>query len=318
MPPGDASPHEELRPQLAVALLVISVLTAVGGLTPADPSTPTERWAIAAAAYAVLGVLALSLPPHPRSTEGVLVGGILVTGGVMASCRATQGVVVLALGLIVAGQLAAYVLDTRRAAAVVGIAATTLALGASLAAAPVHPTNIVSMTVLCVLCCALVGRQAQQLRRAGSTDHLTGALTRGPFYARLEAALRRARRSGDPLGVVAIDIDDFRQVNDTHGHLGADDLMSDLVGMWRAELDRDAFVGRLGGDEFVVVLPGLDQAAARRWARLACAAGPLPCSAGVAEHEPGDTARSLLGRADAELWTDKHDRKAGAALPDPV
>lgn len=310
MPTVEQTPHGDLRPQLAVALLVVSVLTAVGGLTPVDPQTPTARWAVAAAAYAVLAVLAVTLPAHPTSTEVVLVAGIVVAGGVLASCRATEGVVVLALGVILAGQLAAYVLDTRRAAVVVAAAASTIAVGAWLAVAPVHATNILSMATLCVLSCVLLGWQGRRLRQAGGTDHLTGALTRGPFYERLDAALVRARRRGEPLGVVALDIDDFRQVNDTHGHLGADDLMADLVAHWHAELDRAGFVGRLGGDEFVAVLPGHDEAAARRWAALACAWTPLPCSAGVAVHEPGDAPRDLLARADADLYADKRDRKA--------
>jgi len=312
MPTVEQTPHGDLRVQLAVALLIVSVLTAVGGLTPVDPQTPTGRWAVAAAAYALLAVLAVTLPAHPTSTEVVLVAGIVVAGGVLASCRATEGVVVLALGVILAGQLAAYVLDTRRAAVVVAAAAATIAVGAWLAVAPVHATNIVSMATLCVLSCALLGWQGHRLREAGGTDHLTGALTRGPFYARLDAALGRARRRGEPLGVVALDIDDFRRVNDAHGHLGADDLMADLVAHWHAELDRAGFVGRLGGDEFVAVLPGHDEEAARRWAALACAWTPLPCSAGVAVHRPEDTPRDLLARADADLYADKHDRKAGA------
>nr|WP_246855424.1 diguanylate cyclase [Cellulomonas sp. Y8] len=76
------------------------------------------------------------------------------------------------------------------------------------------------MATLCVLSCVLLGWQGHRLREAGGTDHLTGALTRGPFYARLDAALARARRRGEPLAVVALDIDDFRRVNDAHGHLG--------------------------------------------------------------------------------------------------
>lgn len=312
MPVVEQTPHGDLRAQLAVALLVVSVLTALGGLTPIDPQTPTGRWAVAAAAYALLAVLAVTLPAHPTSTEVVLVAGIVVAGGVLASCRASEGVVVFALGVILAGQLAAYVLDTRRAAVVVAAAASTIAVGAWLAVAPVHATNIVSMVTLCVLSCVLLGWQGHRLREAGGTDHLTGALTRGPFYARLDAALARARRRGEPLAVVALDIDDFRRVNDAHGHVGADDLMADLVAHWHAELDRAGFVGRLGGDEFVAVLPGHGEGAARRWAALACAWTPLPCSAGVAVHEAGDAARDLLVRADADLYADKHDRKAGA------
>jgi diguanylate cyclase (GGDEF)-like protein len=301
-----------MRAPLAGALLVVSVLMGLSGLTPADPDTPTERWAVAASVLAVLAVLALTLPDHPGTVQGLLITGIVTGGVVMASCHATQGVVVLALGLTLAGQLAAHVLELRRAVVVIGVTAVTIGVAAWAAPAPVHPTNIGILIVVSVLSCALIGRQSRQLRLAGSTDHLTGAYTRGPFYQRLGAAVQRARRTGVPLGVVALDIDDFKQVNAAHGHLGADDLMSELVASWHAGLDGGAFLGRMGGDEFVVVLPGRDEAQARSWASPASTWGPLPCSAGVAVLEPDDTVRTLLARADADLFADKQDRKAPA------
>jgi diguanylate cyclase (GGDEF)-like protein len=304
-------PHSDggLRPQLAGALLAVSVLTCVSGLTPADPGTPTERWAVAASVLAVLAVLALALPEHPRTVPLLLIGGIVTGGVVMASCHATQGVVVVALSLTLAGQLSAHVLELRPAAVVVGVMAATIGLAAWAAPAVVHPTNIVILIVVALISCSLVGRQSRQLRLLGSTDHLTGAYTRGPFYERLGAVVHRARRTGAPLSVVALGIDDFKQVNAVHGHLGADDLMSELVASWHAGLGAGAFLGRMGGDEFVTVLPGSDEDDARRWAALASGWTALPCSAGVATLGDDDTVRSLLARADADLFEDKLGRK---------
>lgn len=307
-----AQPSTGMRAQLAGALLAVSVLMGLSGLTPADPDTPTERWAAAATVLAVLAVLALALPDHPRTVQVLLSAGIVTGGVVMASCHAMQGVVVLALSLTLAGQLAAHVLGTRDASVVVGVMAVTIGVAAWAAPAPVHPTNIAILIVVALLSCALIGRQSRQLRLAGSVDHLTGAYTRGPFYERLGVAVQRARRTGAPLAVVALDIDDFKQVNAAHGHLGADDLMSDLVASWHAELDAGAFLGRMGGDEFVAVLPGRDEAVARRWAALASSWVALPCSAGVAVLDAADTVRTLLARADAELFAHKHGRKAPA------
>jgi diguanylate cyclase (GGDEF)-like protein len=326
MPATDEGPHverdRELRPQLAAAFLVVSLLVALGGLTPADPDTAVGRWVAVASLYAVLAVLALALPAAPRTTQAILVTGVLAAGVVTGSCHSAQGVFTGCLGIILAGQLAAYALDLRRALAVGAVCVTTIAVAASVAPAPVRPSSTVVVVVLGLMTSALLGRQTHCLRVDAGTDHLTGALSRGAFYERLSGAVDRAQRTGRPLAVVALDIDDFKVVNATHGHLGADDLMTSLVGAWRADLDRHAFVGRVGGDEFVAVLPGHDAELARGWAALASSWTALPSSAGVAELRADDTMRTLLARADADLFAAKQ-RKADAeptraVVTDPV
>jgi diguanylate cyclase (GGDEF)-like protein len=87
------------------------------------------------------------------------------------------------------------------------------------------------------------------------TDPLTGCLNRRALETRLRAELRQARRRSNTLAILAIDVDHFKEINDTHGHPFGDLVLTDLAGiMQMTARDTDA-VARLGGDEFIVVLP---------------------------------------------------------------
>jgi diguanylate cyclase (GGDEF)-like protein len=232
------------------------------------------------------------------------VSAVLVT-----TCHTAQGVVVFALGFVVAGQFAAYALERRRAAVVAGVVVAAIALSATFAPASVHPVIVVAASTMALLSCWLMAEQSERLRRQARTDHLTGALTRGAFHERVADVVPRALRSGAVLSVVAFDVDDFKVVNARHGHHGADDLMAALTAAWRAALPGRAFLGRVGGDEFLAVLPGADEADARRWAATAAHGSALSSSAGVATLRPEDTVRSLLDRADADLFAAKDARR---------
>ena len=87
------------------------------------------------------------------------------------------------------------------------------------------------------------------------TDPLTGCLNRRALETRLRTELRQAKRRANTLAILAIDVDHFKEINDTHGHPFGDLVLTDLAGiMQMTARDTDA-VARLGGDEFIVVLP---------------------------------------------------------------
>ena len=97
-----------------------------------------------------------------------------------------------------------------------------------------------------------------QIRDQALIDPLTGMLNRRRFYERAEVELARARRNGDALAVVYLDVDDLKLRNDTYGHQAGDAMLVELAGVAAATFRNVDLVARLGGDEFCVLLPNTD------------------------------------------------------------
>ncbi len=94
-----------------------------------------------------------------------------------------------------------------------------------------------------------------ELRTAAAIDSLTGAMSRRSFSEEANRDIERARRHDRPLSCVLIDVDDFKSVNDTHGHPAGDRLLERLVAICKASMRATDYVGRIGGDEFAIMLP---------------------------------------------------------------
>ena len=174
-------------------------------------------------------------------------------------------------------------------------------------------------------------QRATPLRRStngnGSTaseeDDLTGALVRRAFVNVTTAVLAERRRTGAPVSLLVIDVDQFKSVNDTFGHLTGDDALRLVAGVVRDVLRPGQYVGRYAGDEFVVLLPGLDSAGAGGIAekvRRIAAAMPIAVreeagrtmsvtlSIGVATApEHGESFEALFTAADRALFSAKRD-----------
>ena len=156
-----------------------------------------------------------------------------------------------------------------------------------------------------------------QLRRLASTDSLTGAASRLAFDEAAGRETERARRFRTPLTLVLLDLDRFKQVNDTHGHLVGDAVLSEVAARLRDALRESDVLGRIGGEEFAILLPMTDAAAAAETAqRLASALrarpvtrGPLSvtvtASFGVAAVDPDRPFEAARLRADRALYEAK-------------
>ena len=101
----------------------------------------------------------------------------------------------------------------------------------------------------------------ERFRKQAQQDALTGLASRSYLCETLQKAVGEARRSGDKLGVLMVDLDHFKQVNDTIGHHAGDELLRLVAGRLRASVRKGDTVARMGGDEFVVILADIHDAA---------------------------------------------------------
>lgn len=157
------------------------------------------------------------------------------------------------------------------------------------------------------------------LQFAASHDFLTGAWNRGEIVAFLRREIVRARRSSAPLGVILVDVDHFKLVNDTLGHQAGDCVLTELAKRFTGNLREYDGVGRYGGEEFLLIMPGCDLATTVRRAneiRAMVANTPVlspsqattvTVSMGVSMAEPSETVESLLHRTDTALYQAKHN-----------
>jgi diguanylate cyclase (GGDEF)-like protein len=165
--------------------------------------------------------------------------------------------------------------------------------------------------VLCAWQAMSQDHRRQELALISRTDPLTGSLNRRGFEERLSAQIDEGVRTGRPLSLAMFDLDDFKRINDTHGHAAGDEVLR-----WTAEQSTAAVrpmdsVGRLGGDEFALLLPGTGYPEAIEVAgRLRTALeSRLTAAVGVASFPThGVDADELLRHADAELYAVKEDR----------
>jgi diguanylate cyclase (GGDEF)-like protein len=160
---------------------------------------------------------------------------------------------------------------------------------------------VVTVTIWSI--CILLANLSENLRRQVGTDHLTGLLNRSGF---LSAALRErslADRTGMPLTVAVIDLDDFKQVNDRGGHAAGDELLIALAREWRERMRPSDILARHGGDEFVLLLPcTLPSGAAAALERLRSGEDPVSWSIGISEWLSGEDLHAALARADERLY----------------
>jgi diguanylate cyclase (GGDEF)-like protein len=156
-------------------------------------------------------------------------------------------------------------------------------------------------------------RLVEQLRRAAATDPLTGVANRRAWEDVAERHLARASRTGEPVTVALLDLDDFKLVNDSQGHSAGDVLLRELTAGWRTRLRRADALGRYGGDEFVLCLPTTDEAGAADLLEQLASTHNSSWSTGTATARRGDTLTTVLARADAALYANKRARRAAAA-----
>ncbi|MBX5469485.1 MAG: GGDEF domain-containing protein [Thermoleophilaceae bacterium] len=153
-------------------------------------------------------------------------------------------------------------------------------------------------------------RQRRELALASRTDPLTGCLNRRGLEERLALALEQAADRRETLALIHLDFDDFKSVNDTHGHAAGDALLVEAVRRMRATLREGDVLGRMGGDEFAVVALRADERVGRALAqRVGRSIAPSQASIGIALFpRDGRTADELHRAADKRMYAVKRSR----------
>lgn len=191
-------------------------------------------------------------------------------------------------------------------------------LGA-LCAIDTKPRRIDSRQIALLKDLADMVMSAFEARKLAGTDSLTGALTRRGFRDAAERALALSARHSYPLSCIALDLDRFKAINDTHGHAVGDRVLVEAVKCCRERLRNSDILGRIGGEEFAILLPHTDGVAAlaiadQVRATLAQRVIVLPedsikvsASFGVVTRDDTDvTLDELLHRADMALYSAKN------------
>jgi diguanylate cyclase (GGDEF)-like protein len=176
-------------------------------------------------------------------------------------------------------------------------------------------------------------RLYQETLELSFTDALTGVPNRRQLSQRLEQEFSRSVRFGDPLSLLMVDLDHFKQINDVHGHAVGDGVLRGIALLLRRNVRKVDIVARYGGEEFCVVLPRVAKAEAMEVAeklRRSVAAAALPgpeggtplhvtISVGVATLGiDADDAASLLEKADAALYEAKRLGRDRVAMATPL
>jgi diguanylate cyclase (GGDEF)-like protein len=159
----------------------------------------------------------------------------------------------------------------------------------------------------------------ENLRFKASHDALTSIWNRGAIIELLERELSRARRDGSSVGILLADIDHFKRINDTHGHLIGDEVLRAVTGRLKGEVRTYDSVGRYGGEEFLMLLPGCDNskltAKAEQLVKMigrssvGTSTGSVPVTISIGGIASGDCPHaelnSLLRAADTALYRAK-------------
>ena len=178
---------------------------------------------------------------------------------------------------------------------------------------------IVSQRTAEVRAALLVAEAAkEQLRDQAMRDSLTGFWNRRAIFEILDGEMTRCQKESHPLCIIMADLDHFKMVNDTWGHLGGDAVLRVVSDRLRQQLRRNEALGKYGGEEFLILLPLCSLSIAIRRAeelRAAVQAKTIPisgreivvtCSFGVAMFEPGSSVEELVGKADGALYVAKN------------
>lgn len=171
---------------------------------------------------------------------------------------------------------------------------------------------LIALALAALISSALLAREMHRRREAeedAMVDALTGISNRKAFERRLDLEWKRAERYGRSLGLLLLDLDGFKQVNDIHGHAAGDVVLREVAERLDQRMRDTDLVARIGGDEFAVICPETGardlESISNHLAEAATRdlTNPVGVSIGVAEYRPGDPSMDeLIDRADQAMY----------------
>ncbi|MDA8071828.1 MAG: GGDEF domain-containing protein [Actinomycetota bacterium] len=280
---------KEVTPEGRVTLVVVICLCLIGAAAYFFAGERIPRWGLHIGTVSALGIISVgaALEPGGSTILAVLYIWVIVYAALFFSPLATA-VYVTAIAAAYAGVLdVGPAVDNRLLAwmAIFGTGAVTAAV----------VSGLVSL-----------------LRIDGRKDPLTGLANRRSWDERLDEELARAKRAATVFSVAMIDLDEFKMVNDTHGHAAGDQLLRQLATTWQGMVREGGdFLARLGGDEFALLTPGIDEAGILRLTDRFNAAAPdgVTFSLGTATWDGTGTAGDLMRRADQAMYQKKVEHR---------
>lgn len=313
MAPG---PRLRLLAALQTASGVTTVLSGVFG-----PAAAANRAAIVllGVIWIVLGICtALVVRVRSWSVDASLAISTLLLAAATYVADEPSVQVLNGLAMALLGVFAAYFLPLRRVAAFLCLSVVSFLLAIGMNAVLDSPWIALGVVGMLVFNTCHVAYLVNRLRAASLVDPLTSALNRHGLEIRAPGVRAVAQRAGGATTVCLLDLDDFKSVNDRHGHAAGDQVLIDLVQAWSGLLRPSDQLARVGGDEFVLVLPNCDVAGARRLLERLRRASPIEWSAGAVPWEPSDPdVFSAIRRADAAMYRAKRGQAWDGEPPLP-
>jgi diguanylate cyclase (GGDEF)-like protein len=180
----------------------------------------------------------------------------------------------------------------------------------------IHPV-IGLLSILLVLFGVGLAFREKEIR--SGEDHLTGLTTRRYFFEEvLRKEMKRAQRSKKPMAVIMLDLDDFKLVNDVHGHKVGDKVLREVGKVIRETIREIDTAVRIGGDEILILLPETDEKGAEKvlerlkenLQKISIKDIKVTASAGVTVWRSGENFEEIFERVDKELYKEKERKKS--------
>ena len=166
-----------------------------------------------------------------------------------------------------------------------------------------------------------MAKKVAYFQRAATKDGLTGLFNRSAFDIRINDALKMFSEQGEPVSLILLDVDNFKWINDTLGHVAGDKVLKIVADSLKNAFRKNDFIARYGGDEFAVVVEKLDPDIAKmkivnfredlkkkRFFSHQVGDIDVTVSAGMAFSDQGDTAEDLIHRADENMYRSKQKK----------